>query len=652
MAVQRARSRATGNQRRASERRCVATLLCALALLACATARAQQVSVQMRADRDRMTVDQVVTVQIKIETAGVSSPDEELPSFDGFEIVRRSVSRPMQFSFSFGTGRGSQRMVRSSTEYTFVLRPLTLGRIQIPPVVARAGGKTYQSRPLVITVEHGAGPPPVPAPGPPSPPLQPGAAPADESEPPAIPIEGGRFDEQAFLRTVADKAEAYLGEQVTVTVDLYLSGRLRSVPSVQSEPGTGGFWVRDLLPSNRQLTGRRRVVGGTVFSVYTLRRFAAFPLREGELVIEPMSVTIERGTVFDPFDLFRRRSARQLQRTGVPLTIRVKPLPESGKPSGEVAVGRYQLEAKLDRDQVATGDAVTLTATVRGQGNISTVRLAAPEAAGLQVLQPEIRDLVESPNDRVGGTRVFEWLLVPQQPGNYNIGPLQLPTFGPATGSYSSARSEPLVLTAVGASKQVVEEKADSEEAMPDEPPEKPSYRFGPVRTSSALGRRNGRLVTESWYPWVAALGPLGWLLVLSFSMARRRLQQNAERSAPRRAFGQAERRLREAISRGNEMEAAAFHGELSAAIKTALESRLGEPVGGFTHPELRAHLQARGMSAELAGRAVEELKGCEVARFSPAGASAEQRQQCGKRARELFREIGKFTPREKEPGR
>ena len=623
----------------------------------------------MSADRDRMTVDQVVTVQITIEAAEIGSPDEQLPDFDGFEIVRRSVSRPMQFSFSFGTGRRAQRIVRSTTEYTFVLRPLTLGRIRIPPVVARAGGKSYQSRPLEITVEQGAGPKPAPAPPPspsqtapappPSPsqtapapppsPSQPGAAPADRTEPPAIPIEGARFDEQAFLRTTADKAEVYLGEQVTVTVDLYLRGRLSSVPSVQSEPGTGGFWVRDLLPSDRKLHGRRRVVGGAVFSVYNLRRFAAFPLREGDLVIEPMSVTIERGTVFDPFDLFRRRSAPQLQREGVPLTVRVKPLPEQGRPPGEIAVGRYQLQAKLDRDQVATGDAVTLTGTVRGQGNISTVRLAAPKADGLQVLQPEIRDLIESPDGRVGGTRVFEWLLVPQQPGNYEIGSLKLPVFDPATGTYSSARSKRLVLTAVGASQQTAEQTTATDEPKTEALLEKPSYRFGPVRTSSALERRDGRLVTESWYPWVAALGPAGWLLVLFLSIARRRLEQNAQRSAPRRALGQADRRLRGAVARANEMEAAAFHGELSAAIKSALESRLGEPVGGFTHPELREHLQRRGMSSELAGRTVGELQGCEVARFSPSGATAEERRQCGQRVRELFAELAKFTPSEQE---
>jgi hypothetical protein len=652
--VDAARHERPGN--RACQSGCAALLgaaadLCILsALLCCSTARAQ-VSVQMTADRDRITIDEVVTVHIKIEAAGVGSPDEELPSFDGFEVVRRSVSRPMQFSFSFGT-RGAQRVVRSSTEYTLVLRPLAEGRFQIPPVVARADGKTYQSRPLTITVE-GGGAASTPQPGPLPAAPQPEPAQTGEDDPRAIPIEGGRFDQQAFLRTVADKAEAYPGEQVTVTIYLYLRGRLRSVPSVETEPSTDGFWVRDLLPPNRKLQARRQVVGGMAFGVYTLRRFAAFALREGDLSIGPMTVKIEQGAMlFDPFDIFNQRSLPDLRRTGVPLSIRIEPLPDEGRPPGEIAVGRFQLEAKLDRDRVKTGDAVTLTATVRGQGNLSTVRLQAPEMDGLQVLQPEIRDLIESPGDRVSGTRVFEWLLVPLRPGRYAVGPLQLPTFDPATGSYASARSAPLELNAVGKSVQTAEEAAVSEEQEASEEPEKPAFRFGPVRTSSSLRRETGRVLTSSWYPWLAALGPLGWLLVLSISAVRRRLEQSSQKAAPRRALGQAERRLRAAVSRAERTESAEFYAELSSALKAVLEARLGEPVGGFTHPELREHLRRRGMSAGLAGRVVEELGHCEMTRFSPAGASVEERKRCGERSRQLFRELARFSPVEQEQKR
>jgi hypothetical protein len=214
------------------------------------------------------------------------------------------------------------------------------------------------------------------------------------------------------------------------------------------------------------------------------------------------------------------------------------------------------------------------------------------------------------------------------------------------------ARSAPLELNAVGKPVQSAEEATGSEEQEADEPPEKPAYRFGPVRTSSALRREAGRVLTSSWYPWLAALGPFGWLLVLAVSMARRGLEQSSQKAAPRRALGQAEKRLRAAIARAESAEPAEFYGEVAAAIKAALEARLGEPVGGFTHAELRAHLRRRGMSAELADGAVDELGQCEIARFSPAGASAEERKKCGERSRRLFRELAGFTPQDKEPGR
>ena len=44
---------------------------------------------------------------------------------------------------------------------------------------------------------------------------------------------GATFDADAFVRAVLDKTAATVGEQVTVTVYLYLRGTLNSAPAIR-----------------------------------------------------------------------------------------------------------------------------------------------------------------------------------------------------------------------------------------------------------------------------------------------------------------------------------------------------------------------------------------------------------------------------------
>ena len=127
------------------------------------------------------------------------------------------------------------------------------------------------------------------------------------------------FDNEAFLRTVVDKVEPYEGEQVVATIYLYTRHNLQQVPAVQAEASTDGFWVQDLLSATRSLEPTRQVIKGRGYWVYVLRRFAAFPLRSGELTIGSMSLTLTRDSLFDLFDPMRGPAS--LDRKSVPVLL-------------------------------------------------------------------------------------------------------------------------------------------------------------------------------------------------------------------------------------------------------------------------------------------------------------------------------------------
>lgn len=68
---------------------------------------------------------------------------------------------------------------------------------------------------------------------------------------------------------------------------------------------------------------------------------------------------------------------------GKPVELEVLPIPEEGRPTPYYgAVGRFAVDARLDRAQVRVGESVKLTLTVRGSGNLEFLRL--PELDDLE----------------------------------------------------------------------------------------------------------------------------------------------------------------------------------------------------------------------------------------------------------------------------
>ena len=638
-------------------------LLCSL-LLSCVATRAEaqrepQVRVELSADKAELAVNDNVTVRVYVQTQGAGQPDIEVPEFEGFQVVQRAVQRPMQFSFGFGQ---SQPVVTSTTQYTFVLVPMGAGTFKIPPVKVTLGQHVFQSKPLVLTVtgqaQGNAAQGNAPQPG--SAPQQLGAQPLSggtvEPQPSAraatpAPQAAGDvavYDNEAFLRTVVDKLEPYEGEQVTATIYLYTRHNLQQVPAVQAEASTDGFWVQDLLSATRSLEPTRQVINGRGFWVYVLRRFAAFPLKSGELTIGSMALTITRETMFDLFN--PTNAPAEVERKSVPVLLKVKALPAENRPAGPIAVGSFEIKSALDRSQVLTGDAVTWTATVRGRGNLRAVKIPDPAVNGLQVLQPEVHDLTETPGDRVQSSRSFAWLVVPQQPGTYNLPALTLETFDPATGAYKRISSERLTLTAAGSAPAGATRATPSPDDKADERPDATDEKdesWPPLHTQSALSRAQRPLSAHGYYPFLLLIWPLLWLGVAFGPSSLARLRARGQGSAEEVLLKNAQHKLktaREALSSG---DARRFHAEIASALNTALEARLGENVSGLTQTQLRTRLAQLGVPDKLSADVCEVLSQCDFARFSSAAVSADEMQRILARAENVRDALASFAPRE-----
>jgi hypothetical protein len=583
--------------------RAYSTALVVLSMLATMTAAAQpDVTMTLDATPDRAQVGDVIRLEVRVRVRGGDIEGLELKDlrkYPELQIISHQTMRPMQFSFGFGSGVQTE----SSLAHIYMLRATAEGTYEFSPALAKVDGKTYESEPLTIVVSGGGSVP--------SQPSEPGIAPPP-SDQPGDDLSGAKFDARAFLRTVVEPEEAYVGQQINVTVYLYTRLRLGPQSLTPTKPPMDGFWVYD--DPITSLQAQTVTVRGLRYQVYPLIRSAAFPQRAGELTLGSPKVSFDVGRM-SFFD-----APERIEREGIPVTVRVKPLPSPAPPNA--VVGQYDIEARLDRTAVATGDAVTLSIDAGGVGNVQALRIDLPPIAGVRTLQPAIRDRQSLNAGQLSGTRSWEWILIAETPGEHTIPPLELHYFDPESEAYGTVSTDALTFTATG------EAKRAEPLIAPASPEPKPApAEFGPIRMYSSLARGHSPVRSLAWFGWALAIPPLGFILVvIAVNASRRRAQGSTEASAVQRKLL---RSAREALEAGDPRT---FYDRIVQGITHALDSRLGEPVGGLPHGELRARLAAAGFDTDLVDRIINELEGADFARFAASGVDRDEMERCLKR--------------------
>lgn len=574
------------------------------------TAWAQpEVEVTLDAAPIEARVGDTIRLEARVRARGARIQSLELADlrkYPELEIVSRQTMRPMQFSFGLGAGV----QMESSFAEIYILRPTVPGNYAFSPAVARVDGKTYTSSPLTLVVQPvvgGASGTTVPA-------VTPDISVDSE-------LSGGRYDAQAFLRTVVEPKEVYIGQQVDVSVYLYTRLRLSPQSVVPSKPSMDGFWVHD--DPIKSLQSETVSVRGAYYRAYLLQRSAAFPQRSGELAIGPPKVTFDvgGGSFFN--------AAERIERIGVPVVVEVKPLPKPG-PANAV-LGRYDVRAWLDRDTAKTGDAVTLRIDATGTGNVQDLRIDLPPITGVRALKPTIRDQQHFKGGKLSGTRSWEWILIAETPGLHVVPPIRLHFFDPETEAYGVSATPTLSFASSGAGKPPPERTIRPVDAAP----KATAAKFGPIRMYSALTRGEIPVRERPWFAWGLAFPPVVFAFVmLGTSIARRRERRSTTAGAVQRKL------IRSARSALRDDDPRSFYDCIVASLTHALDSKLGEPVGGLPHAKLRTRLVTEGFDDDLVERVINELEGADFARFAASGVKKDEMDRCLQRTSAIVERI------------
>ena len=261
-----------------------------------------------------------------------------------------------------------------------------------------------------------------------------------------------------FLKVIASKKSVYVGEQVVLTYKLYTRVPVSSL-SVEKMPSYAGFWTKDISENNGgALRQTSEYINGFEYTVAEIQKMVVVPQRSGSLSIEPMTIeciaqvrTESKGRSNDPFDVFFNdpffnRNIKNVQKTlsSSTINIEVKNLPVADKPNSFAgAVGNYTLKSEIDKTELSTNDAFTLTYTVSGQGNVELVQMPAPVfPPDFEVYDPKITTSVDHNSQGLTGTKKAEYLVIPRRAGSFNIPAAEFSFFNPSTDSYQTLTAD------------------------------------------------------------------------------------------------------------------------------------------------------------------------------------------------------------------
>jgi hypothetical protein len=578
-------------------------------------ARAAEAEVTVEAVLDRQSIAMGERAILTVTVSGTSRAGEpELPALDDFMVL----------------SAGSQRVVNivnfkttTSTIFTYQLVPRRTGSFEIPPIAVEVDQERLTTHPLSLTVTD--------------------ADPRSQQSPPQLRPRAGASPGSGDERPVLIDAEAtpdrvYIGEQVDLVIRFRHKVRVDEL--YLERPSLTGFWVEAPDEVKTYVTD----IGGQRYGVAEWR-FVLFPTDAGRLTIgsarADFRLRLRGDPLRDPFSLFDAfgRTERRSVETD-PISITVSDLPRSGRPgSWNGAVGRYTIEATLDKQEVAVGDAATLSVAIRGLGNTRSVGdPELPEVEGLRSYMAETTVDEYTEGDRLGGVRTLRKAFIPEAPGTYTLPAIEYAYFDPATGTYREIRTRPLELRVTpgdgdpGTGGPVTGRGP----ALEDVPPSLSFIRLGDPR----LGQRFEPLHRSRTF-WALQLVPLVCLatgLALGRHVDRLRVDQGYARLA--RSGRLAARRLREAQRLQDGGSADAFFGALQAVLTGYVADRANLAAPGMTLDGATRLLGERGVDRELVDRFRRCVEQCEFGRFAPAAAGAPDRQVLLDEATAILREL------------
>lgn len=528
--------------------------------------------------------------------------------------------------------------VTQSISYTYILRPKKEGTFKIGKASIQVSGVTMESNELSIDVTQAVAQQPQ---------RQRQRNPFDPFDDPFFNQNNDEQEDQpqvssenlekqlkddVFIKLSVNKSSVYKGEMLTATYKLYFRQNLAGF-NVTKAPAFDGFWSQevDLDPKRRPAT---ETINGKQYNTIEILKYNLYPQRAGKLSIAPTEVsTVAQVAVrkrshnfFD--DFFNAGQVQQVQlhlKTNAE-SINVKELPENGRPDDfDGAVGKFGFEANLSSRETKTDEPITYTVKISGTGNLKFIeppKVKLP--AQFEMYDPKTKENISNGAGGLSGSKQYDYLIIPRQPGEYKIDGQQFSYFDPSIEKYYTIHSPEFTVKVTGEPSKNANTNIAAANNKEDVSLIGQDINY--IKTKMPVFKKSNSLFDSAGY---TALYISPFFMLLGLVVLKKRnetLAADLVGAKRRRALKLAKKRLTAASKLLAQQDKKAFYNEISRALWGYLGDKLNIDMASLSKDNVAGKLLDKGVKMETIDRLKNLLSTCDLALYSPVGEGSEMK--------------------------
>ena len=540
-------------------------------------------------------------VSFKVTTQDVDDFRSGLHSTDVVEVIAGPYTSS-ESSFQMVNGHTSSS---SSITYTYTLYAAKSGVYNIPAAHARVGGKQISSSPAKVTVVGSAQ-----GRGNNSPKMH-----EDDNYQPHMRAAGSAISgRDLFIKVSANKKKVYEQEPILLTYKVYTLVDLTQLEGKM--PELTGFHTQEIpLPQQKSFHIER--VNGKPYRTVTWSQYVMYPQMTGKMEIPSITfkgIVVQQNRSVDPFEAFFNGGSGyvEVKRNIVAPSIKIDVLPLPQKPANfSGGVGKFNISAQLNKNELKAGDPLSLRIVVGGIGNLKLIKQPVVNfPKDWDKYDPKVTDKTKLTSNGLEGNMIYDILAVPRNQGHYTIPPVELTYYDTSLNQYKTIKTQSFEIEVAkgdGSRSSVVDYSKDQPKDIKDikkgdaELHSVDNFFFGSVGYLMSL-----------LIPFVAFVA----LLVIF----RKRAIDNADlvKMKGKKANKIATKRLCQANKLMLAGKSNEFYDEVLRALWGYVGDKLNMPAEKLSRENISEKLQSHNVDDNTISKFLSAIDDCEMMRFAP----------------------------------
>ena len=540
-------------------------------------------------------------VSFKVTTQDVDDFRSGLHSTDVVEVIAGPYTSS-ESSFQMVNGHTSSS---SSITYTYTLYAAKSGVYNIPAAHARVGGKQISSRPVKVTVVgsaqgHGNNSPKMHE---------------DDNYQPHMKAAGSAISgRDLFIKVSANKKKVYEQEPILLTYKVYTLVDLTQLEGKM--PELTGFHTQEIpLPQQKSFHIER--VNGKPYRTVTWSQYVMYPQMTGKMEIPSITfkgIVVQQNRSVDPFEAFFNGGSGyvEVKRNIVAPSIKIDVLPLPHKPANfSGGVGKFNISAQLNKNELKAGDPLSLRIVVGGIGNLKLIKQPVVNfPKDWDKYDPKVTDKTKLTSNGLEGNMIYDILAVPRNQGHYTIPPVELTYYDTSLNQYKTIKTQSFEIEVAkgdGSRSSVVDYSKDQPKDIKD-------IKKGEAELHSV----------DNFF-----FGSVGYLMSLLIPFAafvallvifRKRAIDNADlvKMKGKKANKIATKRLRQANKLMLAGKTNEFYDEVLRALWGYVGDKLNMPAEKLSRENISEKLQSHNVDDNTISKFLSAIDDCEMMRFAP----------------------------------